>query len=401
MNEKVKRILRPVSLLAGFSAIAAVVLVASLSASAPAQYFIAHLSPGSPDLDVYVDGVLQEASIGYGQVGALRSAGHSGAVTVAVALAGTNPDSGTILIAEVILRPGTTYLITVSNLLEYLQIGHYPIDATGLASNAARIQVLHSVSGGPRMSIETGGGLLLSEELGYLEDPVSVDVSPGAYRLSGSIKDYPGQPIFDVSQTLEAGTVYTLIISGPPLQTVVLPVRFTGTGVSSSGGLPSTGQGNCPVYVVQSGDMLFLIALKFNTTVSAIMELNGLSNANQIYPGQTLLIPCDASGGQPVASAPAPAANPSATQTPVPPAAVSTVPDNFCYPGMPWEGLCGDSKEYKYTWADGYEYFYNSDGCEIKDGNHCFRTGDCVTQDDWISGWWYCHNPNRFEEPDN
>lgn len=44
-------------------------------------------------------------------------------------------------------------------------------------------------------------------------------------------------------------------------------------------------------YVVQPGDTLSQIALRYGTTVSALMAANGLANANHIYTGQKLKIP--------------------------------------------------------------------------------------------------------------
>ena len=44
-------------------------------------------------------------------------------------------------------------------------------------------------------------------------------------------------------------------------------------------------------YVVQRGDTLHSIALRFGTTVSALMNANGLTNANFIYVGQSLSLP--------------------------------------------------------------------------------------------------------------
>jgi len=43
-------------------------------------------------------------------------------------------------------------------------------------------------------------------------------------------------------------------------------------------------------YTVQAGDTLFRIALRFDTTVQALMELNGLSDPNTIWVGQNLLV---------------------------------------------------------------------------------------------------------------
>lgn len=44
-------------------------------------------------------------------------------------------------------------------------------------------------------------------------------------------------------------------------------------------------------YVVVAGDTLSAIASRFNTTVSALVQLNNISNPNLIYPGEVLKIP--------------------------------------------------------------------------------------------------------------
>ena len=49
-------------------------------------------------------------------------------------------------------------------------------------------------------------------------------------------------------------------------------------------------------YIVQSGDTLTSIAIKFDTTVQAIEQLNDLPNPNLIYVGEILKIPTDSRG---------------------------------------------------------------------------------------------------------
>ena len=46
-----------------------------------------------------------------------------------------------------------------------------------------------------------------------------------------------------------------------------------------------------PVYVVRRGDPLYSVARRYGTTVSAIVQANGLRNPNWIYVGQRLVIP--------------------------------------------------------------------------------------------------------------
>lgn len=50
------------------------------------------------------------------------------------------------------------------------------------------------------------------------------------------------------------------------------------------------GQNQAQYYIVKSGDNLTKIAKAYGTTVDAIVKLNGISNANLIYPGQKLRV---------------------------------------------------------------------------------------------------------------
>lgn len=55
---------------------------------------------------------------------------------------------------------------------------------------------------------------------------------------------------------------------------------------------PEPSPGATPLeYVVQRGDSIGRIALRFGVTPESIVELNQLRNPNRIFPGQVLLIP--------------------------------------------------------------------------------------------------------------
>ncbi len=55
--------------------------------------------------------------------------------------------------------------------------------------------------------------------------------------------------------------------------------------------LPFDNTGVKKTYVVQRGDNLQKIAAKFNTTIAILQQLNGLSDPNKIFVGQTLVVP--------------------------------------------------------------------------------------------------------------
>src|SRR5215831_14555105 len=83
--------------------------------------------------------------------------------------------------------------------------------------------------------------------------------------------------------------------------TVAVPTAGGPTPVPVTNANPAT-------YTVQPGDNLYRIALKFNTTMAVLMQLNNISNPNLIFVGEVLKLPPGSSS--------APAATPVPGQTP-------------------------------------------------------------------------------------
>ncbi len=84
----------------------------------------------------------------------------------------------------------------------------------------------------------------------------------------------------------------------------------TPTGTQPTPSTPSPTPTGTITYIVQWGDTLGSIAVRFGTTVQAIAQLNGIINPNLIYVGQKLII----SGTPP---SPTPTRTPSPTRTPI------------------------------------------------------------------------------------
>ena len=61
--------------------------------------------------------------------------------------------------------------------------------------------------------------------------------------------------------------------------------------IPGSGGGGYSGGSSGGVHVVQRGETLYSIALRYGTTTAALVSANGLRNANYIYAGQRLTIP--------------------------------------------------------------------------------------------------------------
>ncbi len=88
-------------------------------------------------------------------------------------------------------------------------------------------------------------------------------------------------------------------------QTLVIP----GTSGAAPAPAPS---GNNPVHVVQAGETLFTIGLRYGMVWTKIAAANGISG-DRVFAGQRLIIPVNGP-----APAPAPAAQPEPTQEPAP-----------------------------------------------------------------------------------
>jgi LysM repeat protein len=75
-----------------------------------------------------------------------------------------------------------------------------------------------------------------------------------------------------------------------PTNTPVAPVASPTPAVSAPTQIPGSGT-STTVYYVQPGDTLLRIAQRFNTTVAALAQLNGIVNPDRIRVGQRILIP--------------------------------------------------------------------------------------------------------------
>jgi len=103
----------------------------------------------------------------------------------------------------------------------------------------------------------------------------------------------PGENLFRIA--LRYGTTVEAIAAANNIvnpwfiyvgQELMIPAGGDGGGMPPPGGGPGAG-----TYVVQPGDTLYSIAVRYDTTVQALMVANNLSNSNFIYVGQTLKVP--------------------------------------------------------------------------------------------------------------
>ena len=113
--------------------------------------------------------------------------------------------------------------------------------------------------------------------------PSALTAAPGETGVSvfTALPSQPGTPTAE------------LVYETPAVSTPVATAAPGQTAAPAPTPVPSSGQ--VIVHVVQPGETLYSIAYRYGTTVQAIIDANGITNPDQIYPGQKLSIPT--SGG--------------------------------------------------------------------------------------------------------
>ncbi len=70
----------------------------------------------------------------------------------------------------------------------------------------------------------------------------------------------------------------------------IVAMLLVAAPASAAPAASSGGSGCGQFYTVRYGDTLYRIAVRFGTTVSALMNLNGITNPNRIIAGQTICV---------------------------------------------------------------------------------------------------------------
>lgn len=124
-----------------------------------------------------------------------------------------------------------------------------------------------------------------------------VAVSACALAASGTHVVESGETLSDIAD--EHGTTVRAIVEANGITDPHLIVEGRSLEIPSSAGASTGGASS---YVVEDGDTLGAIARKFDTSVRALVEANGITNPNLIRTGSELTVPAGSGGGSEAAS---------------------------------------------------------------------------------------------------
>jgi LysM repeat protein len=106
-----------------------------------------------------------------------------------------------------------------------------------------------------------------------------------------------------------------LIVTPTPAAQSAQPAATVGNQPAATATSAPASSGSAEIYVVEAGDSLFGIALKFGLTIDGLMEANNLTNPDFVFVGQRLSIPGAGSAASPAGGS-EPAAVPAIAPTP-------------------------------------------------------------------------------------
>jgi LysM repeat protein len=130
-----------------------------------------------------------------------------------------------------------------------------------------------------------------------LPQPTVPPVAPegGGVTLPTNHTVQPGETLDSIAQRYGVTTADILAVNNipdpnniPAGTVLIIPAPGTGTAPQPTAAPPATGE---QVHVVQPGENLFRIGLRYGFTAEELAAYNGISNINLIYVGDVIKIP--------------------------------------------------------------------------------------------------------------
>jgi hypothetical protein len=228
---------------------------------------LAHLSPDTPAVDVYVDAVANPDAgitlegVGYGAVSDYQDV-PPGSYTVSMREAGADPETPPVLSTTVEVGGDTAR--TVAGVGPFAELGLEIIDDSLQTppDGQARVRVLAAAAGAETLDVAVAGSAV-AEDLAFASTGEYVDVPAGSATLEVTAGD--GEPA-ELSVDLDAGGVYSLLVlDGDDGLTVEPVLDAASPGVVPVGGV-ETGLGGTADGDLPAG----LVALAVGGTAAAV-----------------------------------------------------------------------------------------------------------------------------------
>lgn len=208
---------------------------------------LAHLSPDTPKVDVYLDSLsstLKEQvfkGVGYGVMSGYLQL-PVGTYAVSMRGSGAPPTSKPVLTTNVTVLGGQAY--TVAGVGRYADLGLrvIPDDLTSPMNGQAKVRIIQASVRAPLLNVSVDGGKAIANQVAFATTTPYEIVKPGVLTIR--VRPSNGGSSVLLHVTINANSVYTvLVLDGKTSLTAQLRVDSARAGAVPTGGVETGGGG--------------------------------------------------------------------------------------------------------------------------------------------------------------
>ena len=247
MSIRVPNLRRLGSATAAVAVLAAVILTASPAAAAGDGYVrLAHLSPDTPAVDVYLkseSGAVKEQTfpgVAYGAMSQYLRL-PAGTYSVAMRQAGADPSTKAVLTTQVTVEDGGAY--TVAGVGRYADLGLRVLrdDLKLPDPNESKVRIIQASVRAPVLDVDVNNGPMIADGVQFATTTDYREVKPGRWTVK--VQPSGGGKSSTLPCTLGAGSVYSLLV-----------LDAKGGGLKTELHIDAGSQGTMPQGGVATGD---------------------------------------------------------------------------------------------------------------------------------------------------
>ena len=216
MSIRVPNLRRLGSATAAVAVLAAVILTASPAAAAGDGFVrLAHLSPDTPAVDVYLkseSGAVKEQTfpgVAYGAMSQYLRL-PAGTYSVAMRKAGADPSTKAVLTTQVTVEDGGAY--TVAGVGRYADLGLRVLrdDLKLPAPDESKVRIIQASVRAPVLDVDVNNGPMIADGVQFATTTDYRQVKPGRWTVK--VQPSGGGKSSTLPCTLGAGSVYSLLV---------------------------------------------------------------------------------------------------------------------------------------------------------------------------------------------
>lgn len=263
------------------AALGLVFAVAAPAMAADQAYLrLAHLSPDTPKVDVYVSSVANPAQsvvvpgVGYGAVSAYRPL-PPGSYVVSMRLAGASKDTPPVISTTVDAKAGQAYTVAGTGLSASLGLTVLNDQLTPPPAGKAAVRCINGAVSAPAVDIGQAGKQPWATGVKFATTTPYTDVNAGTWTLQVTA---PGKPPVYLPVTVEENSTYSVVLLDEKGAFSAQLIRDSaGSTVAPAGGVETGFGGTAPA------DTAALLAFgTAATALGAVAAMAGLAGLSRV-----------------------------------------------------------------------------------------------------------------------